>query len=457
MPKFLLILFLAAFLLPATLASQDNDAAVIRKMYDEALLHSPAYDDLRDLSLNIGPRLSGSPQAAASVKWVEKKMKEAGADSVWLQEVWVPHWVRGEKETGAIVQQGKTQSVPVCALGMSVGTPKDGITASVVEVNTFDDLKRLGRANIEGKIVFYNHPMDQRYINTFEAYGEAGRYRYIGAAEAARYGAVASICRSLASADDDFPHTGAQRYNDSLPQIPCAAISTNGANLLSRILKADPAVRFFLKQSCELKDSILSYNVIGQIHGSEYPKEIVLAGGHLDSWDLAQGATDDGAGIVQTIEILRVFKALGIRPKRTVRVVAFMNEENGLRGGRKYAEVALKSTERHIAAMESDAGATTPYGFGLNMTADKKAIVKQWAPLFKPYLVWNWEAEFDGADISPMTDKGVPGIGLQVDSQRYFEIHHAATDTFDKINKRELHLGAAAMASLVYLLTAYGL
>ena len=204
-------------------------------------------------------------------------------------------------------------------------------------------------------------------------------------------------------------------------------------------------------------DSVLSYNVVGEIKGSEHPEEIIVVGGHLDSWETGKGAHDDGAGVVQSIEVLRAFKALGIKPKRTIRAVAFMNEENGLMGGKKYAELAVQHKDKNIVAIESDAGGFLPYGFGLNMKADKKAVIKNWKPLFLPYNIWNFEGEGDGGDISPMTKEGLPGIGLEVDSQRYFDIHHASTDNISNVNKRELHLGAAAMASLIYLLAEYGL
>jgi len=445
--------------IPVAAQSPSADSAQIRRIFDEVLLNGGAYKNVEELTSQIGARLSGSPQAAKAVEWTEKKLREAGADSVWLQEVKVPHWVRGEKEMGTLIRSdGKRQEVPTCALGMSVATPKEGVTAQLVEVHDFDELKKLGIEKIKGKIVFYNHPFDQRFINTFDAYGEAGKYRYIGASEAAKYGAVATVLRSLSSSDNDFPHTGAQRYVDSLPKIPCAAISTNAANLVSRILKTDPSAKFFLKQNCRLLDSVLSYNVVGEIRGTEHPEEIIVAGGHLDSWDLAQGATDDATGVVQCIEIIRAFKALNMEPRRTIRVVAFMNEENGLGGGRKYAELAATNQEKHIAAMESDDGGFTPFGFGLNMEANRKSRIGQWKDLFLPYNIWRWDGDGDGADISPMTGVGkVPGIGLMVDSQPYFELHHTAADTFDKVNKRSLHLGAAAMASLVYLLSLYGL
>lgn len=436
--------------------SQQTDSIVLRSIFTDELVNGKGYDWLRDLTQNIGPRLSGSDNAAKAVKWAEKKMKEAGADTVYLQPVIVPHWVRGEKEQGSIIEKnGNRTDVPVIALGNSVGTKADGLTASIVEVHDMDELQKIGKEKITGKIVFYNHPFNEAFVNTFDAYGEAVVYRWAGPSEAARYGAVGTICRSMTNINDDNPHTGAMHYNDSLPKIPCFAISTNGCDLLSRILRANKETKIFLKSSCQMLDSVPSFNVIGEIRGSEFPKEIVLAGGHLDSWDNVQGAMDDGTGVMHTVEVFRIFKSLIIKPKRTVRIIAFMNEENGLRGGKTYAAEVIRKKEFHVAALESDAGGFLPMGFGCEMSAEKKAKVKSWAPLFKPYNIFEFDGDGDGADISPLKD--IPHLGLSVNSQRYFDFHHSATDTFDKINKRELHLGTAAMASMIYLLSTYGL
>jgi carboxypeptidase Q len=449
--------FLLSFLFISNIHAQDNDSIVIKKIFSEALSNSRGYYWLEELVNKIGGRLSGSPEAAMAVEWTKKKMMDAGADTVILQPVMVPHWVRGEKEVGRIMDKSNTQAVPVCALGNSIATPKEGITATVIEVRDFDELKNLGEEKIKGKIVFYNHPFDQSHYTTFRSYGETGRYRWAGASEAARYGAVASITRSLAQNDDDYPHTGSMGYNDSLPKIPCAAISTNGANLLSKTIKANPQTKFFLKMSCVMLDSVLSYNVVGVLKGSEHPNELIAVGGHLDSWETGKGAHDDGAGVIHSIEVIRLFKTLGIKPNRTIRAVAFMNEENGLRGGRKYAELAKQNNENHIAAIESDAGGFTPFGFGLDMDDEKRKKIQAWKPLFIPYNVWNFDQQYGGADIGPLHEQGVPCLGLSVDSQRYFDYHHAASDTFDKVNRRELELGAAAMAALVYMLQQYGL
>jgi hypothetical protein len=439
--------------------AQTTDSAYIRSIYTEVLANSPSYDWLRELCTDIGGRLSGSPEAERAVEWTRKKMIEAGADTVWLQEVWVPHWVRGAKESGTIIDQsGNRQQVPVCALGGSVATPKGGVTATVIEVTSFDELEKLGRENVSGKIVFFNHPFETKFVNTFNAYGEAVAYRWRGPSMAAKYGAVGSIVRSMTLAQDDNPHTGSMRYADTLPKIPCCAISTNGADLLSGIIRSDRQVRFELKTYCETLDSVLSHNVIGEVRGVEFPDEYVVVGGHLDSWDTGDGAHDDGAGIVQSIDVLRTVKALKLKPKRSIRAVAFMNEENGTKGGRKYAEEAATRKEKHVAAIESDAGGFTPFGLGLQMDEKKKESVRRWQPLFQAYNIWNFEEEHGGADIGYLQESiGTPLIGLVIESQRYFDVHHAPIDTFDRINKRELLLGSATMTSIAFLLSMYGL
>lgn len=457
MRKGLILLAFSVWMLNAN--AQDSDSLVMRKIYTEVLKNGKAYEWLRELTRDVGARLSGSPEAGKAVDFAKKIFEESGADTVWLQEVMVPRWVRGEKETARIIDsKNNPTEVPVLALGRSVATPAEGLIAPIIEVKSFDELQKLGKENIKGKIVFFNHAFDETNINAFYAYGQAVKYRWSGPSEAARYGAVGSICRSMTFAQDDYPHTGAMRYNDSLPQIPCAAISTNGADLLSKTLSADPGTKFYLQMNCQTLDSVKSYNVIAEIKGSAFPEEYISVGGHLDSWDVGEGAHDCGGGIVQSIEVIRTLKALDIKPGRTIRAVAWMNEENGLMGGERYAEEALMKKEKHVAAIESDAGVFTPYGFGLDMDERKRNIIKSWAPLFRNYLVWNFDYQYGGADIGPLKERlNTPLLGLAVDSQAYFDYHHAANDTFDKINKRQLNLGAAAMASMAYLLSKYGL
>lgn len=441
-----------------TAFAQSSDESTIKQLFDEALSKGKSYEMLYDLSVNIGPRLSGSPGAAASVEWSRHVMEDFGFDSVWLQPVMVPHWVRGIKEIGRINSKKMgTVEVNVCSLGGSVGTGPSGIAASVVEVKSFDELKSLGTKGVQGKIVFFNRPMDPTKINTFAAYGGAVEQRANGASEAAKYGAVAVLVRSMGSNLEDYPHTGGMRYAPNIVKIPALAISTRQAELLSKLIKDEKDVQFYMENHSVMLEDAPSFNVVGEIRGREFPKEIIVVGGHLDSWDLGQGAHDDGAGCVQSIEVLRLFNAIGYKPKRTIRAVMFMNEENGLRGGIKYAELAEKNKENHIAAIESDRGGFVPRGFTVPSEEKAKAKVRSWKPLLEPYGLSDFSQEGGGADIGPLANQGVALIGFLPDSQRYFNYHHTAEDTIDKVDKRELELGSASMAALVYLIDKYGL
>ena len=312
-------------------------------------------------------------------------------------------------------------------------------------------LKEAGVDKIKGKIVFFNRPMDPNKVNTFAAYGGAVDQRGAGASQAAQYGAVGVIVRSMNLRSDDFPHTGSMRYSGG-NMIPAAAISTNGADALSQAIKANTQIKFYFKQNCKTFEDAPSFNVIGEIKGSESLEEIIVVGGHLDSWDLAEGAHDDGTGCVQSIEVLRVLKALGYKPKKTIRAVMYMNEENGLRGGTKYADEAVKNNEKHIYALESDSGGFTPRGFGIVGEEAEISKIKKIKPLFAPYSMHEIEKGSGGADIGPLAKTGTVLLGFKPDSQRYFDYHHASNDNFEAVNKRELELGAAAMTSMVYLL-----
>lgn len=456
MKKLFLLLFLFSSL-SSSFAQFKNDSVLIRKIYDEALSRPYAYRWLEHLCKNIGGRLAGSPQAAAAVEFTRQIMDSLQLDRVYLQEVMVPHWVRGEKETGRILSKTKgTMDVRVCALGNSVGTGEAGISAEVVEVKNFEELEKLGRAKIENKIVFFNRPMDPTKIRTFEAYGGAVNQRGSGASQAAKYGAIGVIVRSMTTSLDDYPHTGALNYTLNLPKLPAVAISTVGAEMLSKMMQEEPGLRVYIRTNCRFYGDKLSYNVIGEIKGSTHPEEIIVVGGHLDSWDTGQGAHDDGAGCMQSIEVLRIIKSLNIQPKRTLRAVMFMNEENGLRGGVKYAQEAEKNKESHIAALESDGGGFSPRALGISMERNGYEQAKKWTSLFEPYGVLLTKGG-GGADISPLRNQGVCLIGLNPDSQRYFDYHHTEIDTFDKVNQRELQLGAAAMTALIYLVSEYGL
>lgn len=450
---------LVLLLLATQLKAQQSDEVQIKNIYNEALLNGKGYGWLNYLSNQIGGRLSGSVQAQQAVEYTKEVMDSLGLDRVWLQAVKVPKWVRGTPEFAYLESNpGLTNNVPICALGGSVATPLGGLKAKVVEVSGIEGLKTVGREKIEGKIVFFNKPMDPTNINTFDSYKGCADQRYSGAVEAAKFGAVGVIVRSLNLRLDDYPHTGAMSYGDTPVEerIPAAAISTNGAELLSTTLKLNPNINFFFRQNCKVLPDADSFNVIGEIKGSTYPNEIMVVGGHLDSWDLGDGSHDDGAGCVQSMEVLRLLKATGYKPKRTIRVVLFMNEENGLRGGVTYAEQAAKKGEKHIFALESDAGGFTPRGFSFDCNQENFNQVLGWKSLFEPYLIHLFTKGGSGADIGPLKNDDIVLAGLRPDSQRYFDHHHAANDTFEHVNKRELELGAATMTSLIYLFDTYG-
>lgn len=438
--------------------SQYEDSVMIKKISDEILINGKAYDNLRHLTKKIGARLSGSPQMVKSEKWGVQVMKESGADKAWLQECMVPHWVRGGKEKAEVIYNGMKKQLDVLALGNSEGTKNKDVTAKVILVNSFDELERM-KDSIKGKIVFYNYKFNPTYVATFRSYGEASTYRGSGPSRAAKYGAVGVLVRSMSHSVDNNPHTGATRYDSAYAKIPAMAVGLRDADWLSDQLVNKKNVSLTIRNNAHFLPDTIGNNVIGELIGTEFPNEIITIGGHLDSWDPAEGAHDDGAGCVQTIEILRAFKALGYKPKRTIRFVLFANEENGLRGGNKYAEEAKAKNEKHIFALESDAGGFTPRAFGFTMSDEQFQKVLQWKPLIAPYGASEFNRGGGGADIGPLRRTfGTTALaGLSPDSQRYFDIHHARNDVFENVNKRELELGAVNMAALIYLIDKYGL
>lgn len=443
--------------LPSLVFAQDH-APKVKQIFDETLTNSEAYENLRFLCKSIGHRLSGSPQAAAAVEYTRQLMEQYNFDTVYLQPVMVPHWVRGEKEVARVTNSEKfgAFNLNVLALGNSVGTGEGGVLAEVIELGGLDEVEKYGK-KLEGKIVFFNGKMDPTVINNFYAYSKAVVQRAYGASDAAKYGAKAVIVRSMTNRLDDYPHTGSLRYKPLINQIPAVAVSTNDAEKLSQILNEQEGLKIYMRTTSEMKEDVLSYNVIGELRGNEFPEEIISVGGHLDSWDVGEGANDDGSGCMQAIDAIRTFKALGIQPKRTLRAVMWMNEENGLMGGREYAKVAQSKGENHIAAIESDAGSFRPYGFSMAGTEEQKTKVRAWRKLFEPYGVWHFEQEGGGADIGPLNVLGTLLIGLRPNTQRYFIYHHTNADVFEGVDKRELELGAASMAAMVYLLDQEGL
>ena len=461
-------LFFALFagLLVQSAGAQTTDSAWIKKISDEILLHGQAYDNLRHLTKQIGGRLAGSPGMVKAEKWGLEVMKKSGADQAWLQECMVPHWVRGGvdfAQAAYTVPASKTKNMipqqkglDVVALGNSNGSGPKGVIAPVLLVNSFDELEAK-KDEVKGKIVFYNYKFNDTYVSTFNAYRDAGQYRGAGPSRAAKYGALAVIVRSMSHAVDNNPHTGATRYDSAYAKIPAVAIGLRDADWLSeQVLKT--GVNVSLRTNGKFLPDTIGHNVIGELKGSEFPDQIITIGGHLDSWDNCEGAHDDGAGCVQTIEILRAFKALGYTPKRTIRFVLFANEENGLRGGTKYAEVAAAKGEKHILAIESDAGGFTPRALGFTGSDEQYAKFLSWKELIAPYGCSELVKGGGGADIGPLNRTlKTPMASLNPDTQRYFDIHHARSDVFEAVNKRELELGAVNMAALIYLVDKYGL
>lgn len=449
MQKTLLILF-SLFIVKGYLA-QSSDELMLRSIHNEALSKGHAYEDLRSLCKDVGARLSGSASAQLAVEWGERKLKSYGFDKVYLQEIMVPHWERGTKETGWIKTNDHLLKVELLALGGSVGT--NGLMeAEVIEFKSLDALKAASEAEVKGKIVFLNQAMDEQQINTFKAYGGCYSIRGFGAVEGARLGAKAVIIRSLGLPVDKHPHTGSMHYVDSVERIPAAAISTEDAELLSVMLMKQKA-NFAMELNCQSFEPVKSFNVIAEITGKR-PNEIITFGGHLDSWDTGEGAHDDGAGIVHSMEALRILKVLGYKPKHTLRVVFFMNEENGNMGGKTYADWTKERGEQQVAAVESDRGGFSPRGFECDGTEKQLKMMQSFEELFKPYEMEHFEKGYGGVDIGPLKKQyeDIPLFGFVPDSQRYFDFHHAPSDVFENVNKRELELGCAAMASFIYLL-----
>lgn len=438
------------------LSAQSTHKETAERIKDRGLSDMASYEMLKELTGTVGHRLSGSPGYERAVVWAQQKLRDAGADSVWTEPVMVPRWERGATETAFVLSKGKKLELTVCALGGTIGTGKKGVTGRVIEVRSFEEVRALG-AKAAGAIIFFNRPFDRTKVNTGEAYGGAVGQRGSGAIEAAKVGAVGVIVRSMTNALDDEPHTGAMRYDPEVPKIPSAAVSTVDAEMLSTLIRKDSAARVTIHLSAQTHPDVPSFNVIGEIRGTEFPEQIVLVGGHLDSWDKGTGAHDDGSGVVQSIQVLRLMHALGLQPKRTVRVVLFANEENGLRGALAYAARPENTRERHIAAIESDAGGFQPRGFGI--TADSAAFSKlsQYSALLEMVSADRITRGGGGADIGPLKPFGTALIGLSPESQRYFDYHHSNHDTIDKVHPRELELGTLAMTILAWAIAQDGL
>jgi carboxypeptidase Q len=424
-----------------------------QQIVETALKERKGYEYLRELC-EIGPRLSGSENSMKAINWAYEKMKSLGFDKVWLQPVMVPHWERGEAENCKILDLNKDLSV--LALGGSIATPPDGITAEVIEVKSFQELVQK-KDQAKNKIVFFSRALDESKINTFAGYGGAVDQRIKGAIEAAKYGAIGVVIRSITTRHDNVPHTGVMDYNDTIPKIPAAALGYLDADFLSDELKKNPALKLNLKLLCRTLLDAQSFNVIGEIKGTEFPDEIVLVGGHFDSWDVGCGAHDNGAGCIQTMEVLDLMKRLDIKLKRTLRCVFFINEENGVRGATEYANYAATSEQIHLAVLESDRGAFTPIGFYAD--TDSTEILNRlqsWLPVLeKANIEWIRKGG-SGVDVQKIKNAKLH-MGYVPDDQRYMDYHHSTNDTFDAVHPREFELGAAAIAIMAYLLSEEGL
>ena len=448
----LLIPFLTFFLVIQ--ANAQNDSAFIRKVYDEALENGESYENLRYLCKNIGARLSGSAEADMAVQWGKKLLTSYGFDRVYLQEIEVPHWERGTAEAAWIVDdKGNFRKIKILALGGSEGT-NGMLEADLVTVATLDDLTEMDSSEVAGKIVYIGEPFDQKLLSTFRAYSMCGAQRWRGPNVASAKGAVALVIRSLGSEIDDHPHTGSFRYADNLPRIPAAAISTADSDVLEQWARERGALKVRMEMDCRWYGNATSYNVIAEMKGSE-SDGIITFGGHLDSWDVGEGAHDDGAGVVHSIEALRILKEVGYTPRYTLRCVLFMNEENGNFGGRGYAQYAKENNENHVAALESDRGGFLPLGFDIDGSDEQIAFVQQLAdPLKKDFQLYQFEKGYSGVDIRPLKEfyPNMVQLGIAINSQEYFKYHHTEADVFETVDRRELALGCAAMASMIYLI-----
>lgn len=432
--------------------SQKGDSVFIEKIYHEALTEGHSYENLRILCKDVGNRLSGTAGAQMAVEWAKSTLDKYDFDTVYLQKIMVPHWDRGTTERAWIQVGDRKIALSILALGGSVST--EGLMkGEIIEFNSLGDLKKSSTSVVQGKIVFINQRMNDSEINTFHAYGSCSSMRVDGAVEAAKLGAKAVIIRSLGLAIDDHPHTGVMKYENAIKKIPAAAISTQDSDQLSELIRHNK-VNLYLELNCRTLEDKTSYNVIAELKGTKKPTEIITFGGHLDSWDTGEGAHDDGAGVVHCMEALRILKKLNYKPERTLRVVLFMNEENGNRGGKGYADWVVSKGEKHIAALESDRGGFAPRGFSCDGTSEQVKFLKTLEPLMKKYELHVFEKGYGGVDIGPLKSKfsTIPLFGFVPDSQRYFDFHHTPNDIFENVNKRELELGAAAVCSFIYLL-----
>lgn len=430
----------------------NEDSVFVRKIYDTALEKGESYENLRTLCKDIGARITGSAEAKMAIQWGKELLDGYGFDHVYLQEIKVPHWERGTTEAAWMInEKGEMAKMNILALGGSIGT-NGLLEGEVLMVNSIKELELLKPAEVNGKIIFFNRPFDQKMIQTFHAYGACVDQRWEGTNVASRLGAKAVVIRSMASSTDKHAHTGSMHYDKEVIPVPGAAMSTKDADKLEKWIKAG-VVTVKMEMDCRMYGDEVSYNVIAEMKGNE-DDQIITFGGHLDSWDVGEGAHDDGAGIVHSIEALRILRALNYKPNHTLRCVLFMNEENGNLGGKSYAEIAAENKERHLCAIETDRGGFLPMGFDVVGNEEQLKFVQSLKTILEPYDLLKFNEGYGGVDIGPLLNyyPDMLQLGMAVNSQRYFDYHHSEADVFETVNKRELELGAAAMAAIVYLI-----
>lgn len=446
-----------SLLLIAGLAmGQTCEQQLIEQIYQDALTNPIAYRNLQELCTKAPGRLLGSPASRVAMQVLEKQLKAVRPDTIYYQHYRTPSWQCIKPAQAVLSYGGKKQWLKAVNLGLSCSTPKGGISARLVEVHSMKQLDSLGRAGLEGKIVFFNRPMDNTRLTTFDAYGGAIDQRSSGASRASALGAVGVVIRSLATEHDDYPHTGVSHYKEGVKEIPNLALSTNDADLLSRVLAQDANATLRLTSTTQKLDTLETANLIAEIKGSTYPEKIILIGAHMDAWFNTPGAHDDGAGCAQMIDVFRIFRQLNIRPQHTIRLVLFMDEEMLQSGSKAYAEMVGREKRQHLACIESDAGGLLPLGFEADASEEAFGQLRKLTLPLAGFGVYQTVKGYGGVDISPLKRYGFPLIGLLTNSQRYFEYHHSSHDTPDQVSRREMQTGTASIASLVYLIDKNG-
>ncbi|MEG2079544.1 M28 family peptidase [Chryseobacterium sp.] len=460
MKKILIIipLFLGGFLFsqkkpvkkPKTAAEKFNYHEEFKKISDEILINSTAYNNLGELTKSVGARFSGTVGYAKAADWAEKNLKEAGAEKVWRQDVKVPVWIRGREYLQIKAANGDWKSIKMLSFGNSEGTDGKDMIADIMMINDVKDLNKLISADVKDKIIFVNYPMDQTYVNPVDAYLSAAKNKLLAASVIGQKGARALIIRSLTTAIDDVPHAKMIVYEpDDKARIPAITIGAKSADELEKLLSKQ-TVKAKLNMSAQSKGETVNQNIIAEIPGKKDGK-IILLGAQLDSWDFAEGAHDDGTGVVQCIEVLRAFKALGLENNHTIRVILYANSENGGQGRDMYAAYVKKKEEKHILALGSDSGGYSPRGFRLDMSPQRRRLIFEWKNYFLPYGVYDFDQTEAIQDVLPLKKLDIPLAEMVVDTQRYFDYHHSTEDTLDKVNKRELLMGAVVMTQLIFM------